>query len=158
MHCFVSPPTNMLLSVTIIKSRVIVQSGWNTVIYICHFYLQYLSAARLNKIQRVKRRRISVFCNENSPYHSPLVCLSFLSLFLCLASSRCQHHSEQREAWQADWPLTWLIWEAPEALLRSLFEARSFSVTWHCLHLPTMLLFYLTYMHRDNVRTNMPYV
>ena len=102
--CFVSPPTNMWLSVTIIQFRVIVQSAWDRlVICVCHLYPHYLSAVGYNKRGRQWGKGGEVFlCNENSPS----LCLSLvLSRSLCLASSCCQPQSERRGAWQADWLL-----------------------------------------------------
>lgn len=102
--CFVSPPTNMWLSVTIIQFRVIVQSAWDRLQLSVSLTFTHTISPRYDKQERetVRKRRRSVLCNENSPS----LCLSLvLSPSLCLASSCCQPQSERRGAWQADWLL-----------------------------------------------------
>lgn len=123
MHCFVSPPTNMWLSVTIIKFRVIVQSAWDTVIYVCHLYPQYLSVVGWNK--RGSEEKVDkCFCVMETPSLALSVSRSFsfslLGQFLLPATV-------WEERGLAGWLATsWLVWVAAQALFPCQFEAGFF--------------------------------
>lgn len=156
MRCFISPPTNMWLSVAIIKSRVTVQSAWDKVIYVCHLYPQYLSVVGKKERER-EEKDDKCFCVMKTPslflFVSRSFSISLLGQFVLPASA-------WEERGLAGWLATsWLVWVAAEALFRSLFEAGFVSLTWLCLCLQlfsrqSFYLQFFTVMHTlTHVRT-----